>query len=131
METHVQPESAPNDRHRDVDGDGDPDPGLHRVFRSAEERLDSQVPLDPFEEKSGPPSRTVQFRGGQWRQDEAVGQEHQGFFGFPVDALDAAQPVGTVLRGRDAARHGRLAADHPRRYKDLPRSTMKCNTGCG
>ena len=59
MEAHVQPETVPNDRHEDIDGDGDPDLALHRVFRGAEEQLASQVLLDPLKEV---PLRMLHFR---------------------------------------------------------------------
>ena len=59
MEAHVQPEAPANDRHEDIDGDGDPDLALHGVLRGAEERLYSQVLLDPLEEV---PLRMLHFR---------------------------------------------------------------------
>lgn len=51
MEADVEPEALADDRHQDVDGDGDPDLIFDRIFRCAEERLDSQMLLDPFEEQ--------------------------------------------------------------------------------
>ena len=121
METHVQLEPVSNDRHQHVDGNGDPDLTLHRVLRSAEERLYSQVLLNPLKKQFHPPSRTIQLCDGQWRQDEVVGEEHQCLFGRAVEVFDAAQLVGIVLRRRDAVRHHDLVADDPRRSVDLPR----------
>ena len=43
-------EPFPNDGDQHVNGDGDPDLGLHRVLAGAVEGFDSQVLLDPFEQ---------------------------------------------------------------------------------
>lgn len=48
-----------NDRHEDINRDRDPDLGLHSVLAGAEEGLDPQVLLDPFEEQSDLPAGFV------------------------------------------------------------------------
>jgi len=97
VKARLDPESLPDDRDQDVDRDGDPYLGLHRVLRRAEERLDPQMLLDPFEEELHPPPRPVEFGDGQRGKYEVVGEEDQGLVPFPVDILDAAQLVGIVL----------------------------------
>lgn len=60
-----------------VDRDGDPDLDLDRVLRSAEEGLDAQVLLDPFEEKFHLPPAAVLLGDGESRQLEVIGEEDQ------------------------------------------------------
>ena len=48
-----------DDSDQDIDAHGDPELGLHRIFRGAVERLDPQVLLDPFEEEFYLPSGFV------------------------------------------------------------------------
>ena len=64
----------------DVDRDGDPDLGFHRVFGCPEELLDPQMLLDPLEEQLDLPSALVKGADGHGRQTELIGEEHQGFF---------------------------------------------------
>ena len=120
METFIQPEAAPDDRHQHIDGDRDPDLSLHRILRRSEERLDPQVLLDPLEEQFYLPSCLVQFSDGQGRQDEVVGQKHQGLVSYPVDVLDAAQLVW-ISSWDPAGRPGRRG---PRWSGPLPLSTV-------
>jgi hypothetical protein len=51
VEAGLQAESFADDGDQDVDVDGDPDLGLDCVFAGAEEALDAQMLLDPFEKQ--------------------------------------------------------------------------------
>jgi hypothetical protein len=53
-----------------------PDLGLHRVGRSAEERLDAQMLFDPFEEDLDLPAMAIQRADGGRRQREVIRQQH-------------------------------------------------------
>ena len=48
-----------DDGNENINADGDPDLGLHRVFRGTIERLDSEVLLDPSEEEFDLPTALV------------------------------------------------------------------------
>src|SRR3546814_17504723 len=61
-----------------VDRDGDPDLRLHRIGRSAEERLDAQVLLDPSEEQLDLPALAIQGADRRGGQGELIGEQHDG-----------------------------------------------------
>ena len=71
----------------------DPDLGLDRVLAGAEERLDAQVLLDPFEEQLDLPTLSVQRTNSQCGQRQVVGQEFLSLAGIFVEIGDAAQYV--------------------------------------
>jgi hypothetical protein len=48
----VQGEPLFDDGDQELDRDGDPDLGLHRIFGRSEEAFDRQMPIVPFEEKN-------------------------------------------------------------------------------
>lgn len=100
------------DGHQHVDGDGDPDLGLDRVFRSAVEGFDPQMLLDPLEEQFDLPAAFVQLADTQRWQPEVVGQEDEGPFLQAVVKADPTQVVGIVSRGFQTAQADRLIADH-------------------
>ena len=66
-------ETFSNDGDEDIGGNGDPDLGLYRIFRSAVECLDTEMLFDPFEEQFYLPSALVEFGDSQSRQFEIVG----------------------------------------------------------
>ena len=105
MERGVQLQSFSDDGDEDVDRDGDPNLGLDRVLAGAEEGLDAEVLLDPFEEQFDLPALFVNLRDRQRGQDEVVGQELQLPAGFGVAVADAAQLVrirrSRLERGQD------------------------------
>lgn len=70
-----------DDRHDQINGNSNPDLGLHGVFRSAEKTLDAQMLFDPFEEVFHLPSLLVELGDGDGGQKKVVGQKHQGFVG--------------------------------------------------
>jgi hypothetical protein len=60
-DARLQPEPLANDGDKHVDRDGDPDLGLHGILAGAEECLDSQMMLDPFEEELSADSMAVRI----------------------------------------------------------------------
>ena len=82
-----------------INGDGGPDLGAHRVGRGAVKGFDAQMLLDPFEEQFDLPAATIELGNGQSRHGEVVGQEDRGFAGFGIAIADAAQRVGIIVLG--------------------------------
>lgn len=78
---------------------------LDRVLARAQESLDPQVLLDPFEEQFHLPAVLVQSGDGQRWQGRVVGQEHQGLAGLWVLETDAVQLLGVALGDVEAV-HG-------------------------
>ncbi len=77
----VDAEAFFDDGDRDIDRDGDPYLGLDGVLGVAEEALDAQVLLDPFEEQLDLPAAFVEPCDGERRQGEVVCQKHRGLAG--------------------------------------------------
>lgn len=77
-----------------ISADGDPDLGLHSIFRIAVESLDSEILFDPFEEKFDLPSAFVALCDRQSRKAKVVGQEGQTLATFGIDETDASEPLG-------------------------------------
>ena len=89
-----------------------PDLRAHRVLAVAQEFLDSQMLLDPFEEQLHLPSILVE-RGDQVRgQDHVVGQKRQGLTRFWVFEAHAAKHLGVVTRALVAIECNALIAHH-------------------
>ena len=74
-ETAIDVELLFDDRHEQVDADGNPDLRLHGILACSVESLDAQVLLDPLEEDLNVPSTLVQLSDGQCGQSEIVGEE--------------------------------------------------------
>jgi len=90
---------------------GDPYLRLHGVLAGAEERLDTQVLLDPFEEKLDLLALAVQF-GNQLRfQDKVVGQKDHALAGVVLDH-DTAHRRPVVLARIVGREHAGLVAQH-------------------
>ena len=66
-----------DDGDQHVGGHGAPDLRLYRVLAGAQESLDAQVLLDPFEEQLDLPAALVERSDRQRRQRRVVGQENQ------------------------------------------------------
>ena len=77
VKTPIDAEALPDDGDENINRNGDPDLGLHRILAGAVEGLDSKVLFDPFKEKFHLPSRLVDLSDGECRQREVVGQELQ------------------------------------------------------
>jgi hypothetical protein len=108
-------EALLDDGDEDVDRDGDPDLGFHRVFGCPEELLDPQMLLDPLEEQLDLPSALVKSADGRGRQTELIGEEHQGFARFGIAQPYAPQVFGVMLAGVVTVERDGLIADDPRR----------------
>ena len=83
----------------EIDGDGNPDLRLDRVFRGAEERLDVQMLFDPAKKQLHAPASTIQFGNGECGEQEVVGQKNQPQIFLGVEVMDATQRVGIQVCG--------------------------------
>ena len=93
--------------HEQLNGDGGPDLGAHRVGAGAIKGFDAQMLFDPFEEQFDLPAAPIQVGDGQSRSGEVVGQEYQGFAGERIALADAAERVRIILLRRQAGQdHG-------------------------
>ena len=91
-----------------VNGDGTPNLGAHRVGRRAVKGLDAQMLLDPFEEQFDLPASAIELGDGQSWHGEVVGQEDQHLAGFGIAITDAPQRVGIIVLGLRAGHHDGL-----------------------
>ena len=85
--------------NQNVGRHGAPDLRLDGVLAVAQELLDAQVLLDPFEEQLDLPAVLVQGRNSQRRQHEVVGQEDERLVGDRVLETDSPQVLRVMLRG--------------------------------
>ena len=90
MQGHVQSKLLLDDRHQDIDADGDPNLRPHSVLGSAVKALDAQVLLDPLEEQSHLPSAPVWGADGRCWQGKLVSQEHQVLARLEIAIADAS-----------------------------------------
>jgi hypothetical protein len=100
----------PDNRHHHVNPDRNPDLGLDRVAARAEERLDPQMLLDPFEEQLDLPAALVALGNPESRQRKVVGQEDEAPVQIGIVEPDAPQPLGVLLAGIEAAQADGLIA---------------------
>ena len=77
--------------HLEVNADGDPDLGLHRVLAGAVKRFDAEVLLDPFKEQLDLPATFVEVGDAQGGQVEVIGEEDEALLGCGVDEADAPE----------------------------------------
>jgi len=87
------------DRHQDIDGNGDPELGFHRIDRGPEERLNPEMLLDPFEEKFHLPAVLVQLTDGQRRYRPIICQEDEGSVGLRIVVRDTSELIRVSLLG--------------------------------
>ena len=88
-----------------IDGDGGPDLGAHRIWRGAVKGFDAQMLLDPFEEEFDLPAAAIEFGDGQRRHGEVVGQEDQCLACFGIAIADAAHGDGIIVLGVQPGEH--------------------------
>src|ERR1017187_7708892 len=88
-----------------INGDGGPDLGAHRVGRGAVKGFDAQVLLDPFEEEFDLPAAPIELGNGQSWHGEVVGQEDEGFAGAGIAIADAAERVRVIALGEQTGHH--------------------------
>src|SRR5260221_9043855 len=100
-----------DDGHEDVDRDRDPDLSLDRVLGSAEERLDSEMLLDPLEEELHLPAAFVERTNRGWRKLEVVRHEDQCLARFWILEADAPEMLRVALARKRAVECDGLVAD--------------------
>ena len=91
-----------DDGNQDVNGHSNPNLGLHTVGRGAEETLDAQMLLDPFEEQLDLPSLFVERRDCESGEQEIVGQKDEAVIDFVGMITDPSQGDGITLRALGA-----------------------------
>jgi len=101
-----------DNRHDQIEGNGNPDLCLYSVLRSSVKALDAQVLLDPFEEKLYLPSLFVELGDSEGGQQKVVGQKHQGFVGSDIVVSHSAKLFGIIPgRLRNGQQDGLIAQD--------------------
>ena len=80
--------------HEQVNADRDPDLRFDGVFGGAEERLDTQVLLDPLEEQFDVPAAFVERGDGLGREAEMIGEKDQMLARFGIAQAHSPQFVG-------------------------------------
>ena len=88
-----------------INGDGGPDLGAHRVWRGAVKGFDAQMLLDPFEEEFDLPAAAIEFGNGQRGHGEVVGQKDQRLARFWIAIADAAHGDGIIVLGVKPGEH--------------------------
>ena len=73
-----------DDGNQDINADGNPDLGLHRIFGVAIEAFDVEVLFDPFEEEFHSPAGTIELRDGERGQFKVVGEEDEFALMFDI-----------------------------------------------
>jgi hypothetical protein len=100
------------DRDEHVSCHGNPYLRLHRVLALAEETLDSQMLLDPFEEQLELPALAIERRDQRRAEREIVAQKHHALAGLGLSHHDATQYGGVVgLRVEPGENTGLIAQD--------------------
>ena len=107
-----------DDGNQHVSRHGAPDLRLDGVLAVAQELLDSQVLLDPFEEQFDLPAVLVECCDGQRRQDKVVGQEDERLAALDIFESNAPQVLGVMLRGVKPVEQYRLIANNSGRSVD-------------
>lgn len=82
--------------HHQVNADRDPDLGAHGVLAGAVEGFDSEVLLDPFEEKFDLPAPLVDGGDGQRLESEVICEESQALVGITVKITDSTESHGVI-----------------------------------
>lgn len=77
--------------HHQVGADGDPDLRLHGVLAGAEEGLDSEVLLDPFEEELDLPASLVDLRRHKSFEFKVASEKHERFSSIRIHIADTPQ----------------------------------------
>ena len=88
-----------------INGDGGPDLGAHRVGRGAVKGFDTQMLLDPLEEEFDLPASPIELGNGQSWHGEVVGQEDEESAGEGIATADAAERDGIIVLGEPTGHH--------------------------
>ena len=100
------------DGHHEVNGDCNPDLGLHRIGARTEVVFDAQVAFDPFEEEFDLPSRLVELGYGERRDLQVVGEEDKMLGRLLVEVAHPAQRIWEVGRCFGKRRRSNLIAEN-------------------
>ena len=132
MHRRLQLQPLSYDGHEHIRAYGDPDLALDGILRGAEERLDPQVLLDPFEEQLHLPAHLVELTDRERLEIQMVGYEHQLLAGLGVFEADAAQRFRVALLGIEHGQSDRVVADHPGAAVGLaPRESLETHASFG
>ena len=101
-----------DDSDQHIGGYGTPYLGLDCVFAVADEALDAQMLLDPFEKQFHLPAALVELGDGQRGKQGIVGEEHQRLSGYWVLESHSAQLIGVVHCGFFDGQGDTLIADY-------------------
>ena len=107
-----------DDGNQHVSRHGAPNLRLDGILAVAQELLDSQVLLDPFEEQFDLPAVLVECCDGQRGQDKVVGQEYERLATLDILESNAPQVFGVMLRGVKPVEQDRLIANNSGRSID-------------
>jgi len=99
-----------DDRHKDINRDGDPNLGPHRVLGCSIESFDPQVLFDPTEKQFDLPAKFVEHGDGQRRKKKIIRQKSEITVVLPVVVADPAELVGVILAGLNSGENDRLVA---------------------
>ena len=91
-----------------INGDGAPDLGAHRVGAGSIKGFDPQMLLDPFKEQFDLPASAIELGDGQCWHGEVVGQEDERLAGFGIAITDATQRGGIIVLSLQAGHHDGL-----------------------
>ena len=121
-----------DDASQHVSRYGAPNLRLDGILTVALELLDSQVLLDPFEEKFDLPTVFVECCNCQRRQDKVVGQEYEYLATLDIFESNVPQVLGVMLGGAKPVEQDRLIANNPGRLIDGCRiNSVDIHTGFG
>lgn len=114
VQTHLDCEFLAQDGDQRINAHGNPDLCFDGIDADAQETLDAQMLLDPFEEKFDLPAKLVKLTNAQSREIEMVGQESQEVPGLGVVVVNQAQIIGKCLAAVIASEASDLVAAHAR-----------------
>src|ERR1700682_1054263 len=109
--------------NQDVDGDGNPDLSLNRIFTMAVKGFDSQVLFDPFKKQFYLPTRLIKVRDGEGRKIKVVSEKNKPAALFQVIEADAAKRVRIVFQRSHRGEDDSVIGAQPRGLIDGPRVT--------
>ena len=113
-------ELLPYNEQKRVYSDGTPDLYIHRVGLPAEECLDAQIHLDPFEEQLDSPAGFVELGNGEGRQSEVVREKAEALAGVGIDVDDPSQLARIRRLGIDSGEADNLIANQAAAFRHRP-----------
>ena len=112
MQRQIEIQSFFHNGDQHVCGYGNPHLRFDGVLRRAEESLDTQVLLDPFEEEFHLPAAFVQFANSQRWKRSIVGKEYQAS-AFGICISDTSEPLRIMLLRVENHEFDQLIAHQP------------------